>query len=243
MTPDGLLLLFDIDGTLVGAATEAHRDALHQALSTVHGVPIPGLAAFPVTPAGRTDGEIARMLLLAAGIPIARIDERADAVRQACARAYARLCPADLSHTVLPGVGELLRCLSERRDVRLALLSGNYEPVARLKLARAGIGGPFPPGQGAFGSDAEDRCALPAIARERAGDRGAPHPRERTIVIGDTPRDIACARADGLRCLAVATGPYTTAELQAADVVVADAGELRPTLERELASPARASCR
>ncbi|MGI8904775.1 MAG: haloacid dehalogenase-like hydrolase [Solirubrobacteraceae bacterium] len=226
-----MLLLFDVDGTLVGAATDAHRDALHHALSTVHGVQG---TVLPISPAGRTDGEIARMILLAAGIPPVRIDRDAGAVREQSTRAYARLCPADLSHTVLPGVRDLLRWLSGREDVVLALLTGNYEPIARLKLASAGIGGHFPPGQGAFGSDAEDRCALPAIARERAGDPGAPYPRERTIVIGDTPRDIACARADGLRCLAVATGPYAAAQLEHADEVLGDADGLRTALATTL---------
>ena len=114
-------------------------------------------------------------------------------MQEECSRAYARLCPSDLSHTVVPGVSELLEWLGERESVQLGLLTGNYEPVARLKLSRAGLGRHFPSGQGAFGSDAEDRAALPAIARRRAGRRGAPHPREQTWVIGDTPRDIACA--------------------------------------------------
>jgi phosphoglycolate phosphatase-like HAD superfamily hydrolase len=68
---------------------------------------------------------------------------------------------------------------------------------------------------------------LPGIARRRAGSAAAPYPRERTIVIGDTPRDIACARADGLRCFAVATGPFETDQLSGADAVAADARELR----------------
>jgi phosphoglycolate phosphatase-like HAD superfamily hydrolase len=116
--------------------------------------------------------------------------------------------------------------LSGRQDVTLSLVTGNYEPVARLKLARAGLGGSFAPGQGALGSDAEDRAALPHLARRRAGAGGVPHPREQTIVIGDTPRDIACAKADGLRCIAVASGPFAASELSGADHVVADAGEL-----------------
>ena len=105
---------------------------------------------------------------------------------------------------------------------RLALVTGNYEPIARIKLARAGIGHHFAHGQGAFGSDAEDRSRAPGIARRRAG-AGRAHPRERTVVIGDTPRDIACARADGVRCLAVATGPFAPAQLLAADVVATEA--------------------
>jgi phosphoglycolate phosphatase-like HAD superfamily hydrolase len=54
-------------------------------------------------------------------------------------------------------------------------------------------------------------------------------------VIGDTPRDIACAHADGLRCLAVATGPIPASELRDADAVAADTGELRALLEQLLA--------
>jgi phosphoglycolate phosphatase-like HAD superfamily hydrolase len=218
-----LLLLFDIDGTLVGGATDAHRDALHAALKEVHGIDPRGVRP-PIHPAGRTDGEIARALLLAASVSAERIEDRADTVREACCRHYAELCVADLSHTVLPGVGELLQALSGRRGLELGLLTGNYEPVARLKLRRAGIGGYFSGGPGAFGSDAEDRAALPAIARRRAGSPGHPYAREQTIVIGDTPRDIACAQADGLRCVAVATGPYGVEELVGADAVVLDAG-------------------
>jgi phosphoglycolate phosphatase-like HAD superfamily hydrolase len=50
------------------------------------------------------------------------------------------------------------------------------------------------------------------------------------VLIGDTPRDIACAHADGVRCIAVTTGPFAADELTAADVVVVDAGELRGAL-------------
>jgi phosphoglycolate phosphatase-like HAD superfamily hydrolase len=65
---------------------------------------------------------------------------------------------------------------------------------------------------------------------------GAPYPRRKTIVIGDTPRDIACAHADELRCIAITTGPYGAAELSDADTVVADAGELRARLSELLIS-------
>jgi phosphoglycolate phosphatase len=231
-----LLLLFDIDGTLVAGATDAHRDALHAALLEVHGVDV-RRQRLSVSPAGRTDAEIARALLLDAGVSAERIDDRADEVREACCRAYAQLLTEDLSHTVLAGVPELLAWLASREDVTLGLLTGNYEPIARLKLKRAGVGRFFESGQGAFGSDNEDRAALPAIARRRAGTRGRPHPREQTIVIGDTPRDIACARADGVSCIAVATGPYRVDELSGADSVVRDARELRAALMGDLDRP------
>jgi phosphoglycolate phosphatase-like HAD superfamily hydrolase len=130
---------------------------------------------------------------------------------------------------------DLLRWLAGQDNVRLSLLTGNLEPIARLKLARAGIGEYFARGQGAFGSDSEDRAELPAVARRRAGRRGGePYPRTRTAVIGDTPLDIACARADGVRAVAVATGPFTIEDLRAADDVAADAAGLRGVLARML---------
>jgi phosphoglycolate phosphatase-like HAD superfamily hydrolase len=229
-----LLLLFDIDGTLVSGATDAHRDAMYEALAAVHGVRPRPAALRAVPPAGRTDPEIARVILLDAGVSAERIDDRADDVREECSRAYARLCPTDLSQYVLPGIGEMLDWLSAQHAVTPALLTGNYEAVARVKLARAGIGRHFPGGQGAFGSDDEDRAALPAIARRRAGTLGRPHPRGETIVIGDTPRDIACAGADRVRCFAVATGPFLADALDGADAVFADAAALRTGLKAEL---------
>jgi phosphoglycolate phosphatase len=155
--------------------------------------------------------------------------------RLACAEEYARRVPDDLSDKVNPGIPELLERLAGRADVALSLVTGNLEPIARLKLARAGLGGHFPRGQGGFGSDDEDRAALPAIARARAGTKNTPHPRERTWVIGDTPRDIACARADEVRVLCVATGPYPATELLEADGVATSVPELGELLERELA--------
>ena len=228
------LLLFDVDGTLVAGAAQAHARALRAALHKVHGIDAEAVRS-AVSPAGRTDGEIARTLLLAAGVSALRIDERADDVRAACCEQYARLCPPDLSDKVIAGIPALLGDLGERSDVKLSLVTGNYEPVGRLKLARAGLGQFFASGQGGFGSDAEDRAMLPTIARQRAGADGVPFARDQTIVIGDTPRDIYCARADGVRCLAVATGPFAVDQLQDADGVAGDTVELGALLASALA--------
>ena len=232
-----MLLLFDIDGTLLLRAFDAHRKALDAALSSVYG--LRELRSAQISAAGRTDLEIARAILLTNDVSADRIDDRLDEFRDAAADEYARLCEPDLSARVAPGIAKLVESLSGRDDVRLSLVTGNLEPIARLKLARAGIGRHFPAGQGGFGSDDEDRAALPAIARRRAGENGAPYPRERTLVIGDTPRDIACAHADGVRCLAVATGPFSVEELTDADAVARDAHELGELLERELAGTNR----
>jgi phosphoglycolate phosphatase-like HAD superfamily hydrolase len=214
------LLLFDIDGTLLLRATREHRAALHAAIADVHGIEV---ADETVTYAGRTDLEIARAILTRAGVAATAVDDGQAAVREAACDHYARLAPESLRDRVAPGVPELLHALDGRVDVRLSLLTGNLEPIARLKLRRAGLLEHFPAGQGAYGSDGEDRAALPAIARARAGSSERPFPHAETVVIGDTPADIACARADGCAVIAVATGPFDADELAAADAVADDA--------------------
>jgi len=226
---------------------------LHEAIREVHGVEIP---EGEVEAAGRTDLDIARSILELAGVDGARVDERSGQLGEATARHYERLVPDDLTAFVAPGIPDVLGELSRRDDLVLSLVTGNLEPVARAKLAAAGIGHHFAAGQGGFGSDAEDRAELPRIARERAGalrarhaagghpaPRGSPparrrpgaerdaFPRERTIVIGDTPRDIACARADGVLVIAIATGPFDAGHLGTADRVVEEAAALPAAIE------------
>jgi phosphoglycolate phosphatase-like HAD superfamily hydrolase len=244
----GVLLLFDIDGTLLVGAADAHAEALHRGLHRVYGVS--ETAAVRVAAAGRTDLEIARAVLMQCGVSAERIDERLDDLRVAACEEYGQLCPSSLADRLVPGVDELLPALGRRPGVMLALVTGNLEPIARLKLSRAGIGKYFPPGQGGFGSDSEDRTDLPPLARLRAGrarggaerrgyenaaaaDAGA-YPRELTLVIGDTPRDVACARADGLRCVAVTTGPYRAEQLSDAHAVARSVPELEQLIEAEL---------
>jgi len=230
-----VLLLFDIDGTLLQGASDAHAAAMHEAIADIWGVDVRA-ARSTLEAAGRTDLEISRALLSAVGVPARDIDAGMGRLRTAAGEAYARLVPDDLSDRVTPGVPDLLAGLAQREGVVLSLLTGNLETVARLKLRAAGLGGWFPAGQGAFGSDSEDRTRLPAIARARAGTDGergrVSYPRERTVVIGDTSRDVACARVDGVRCIGVTTGPCPAADLAGADEVVAGAREVAGALER-----------
>jgi phosphoglycolate phosphatase-like HAD superfamily hydrolase len=85
---------------------------------------------------------------------------------------------------------------------RLALLTGNPEPMARARMERLGLERFFPAGQGAFGCDAEERVELIDLARTRAGD----WPADATVEIGDTARDESSAREAGIRAVSVATG-------------------------------------
>jgi phosphoglycolate phosphatase-like HAD superfamily hydrolase len=181
-----------------------------------------------VEAAGRTDVAIARDLLRAVGVGDAAFESAWPDVAEAAAAAYAELCPPDLSAFVAPGVPAALDALAADPAVyRQTLVTGNMEPIARRKLARAGLGHHFAAGQGGYGSDAEDRSALPAVARARAGGWA----RERTVVIGDTPRDIACARADGVHVIGIATGPFPVEALADADAVVDAASALLPVLD------------
>jgi phosphoglycolate phosphatase-like HAD superfamily hydrolase len=220
-----MLVLFDIDGTLLTGATRAHSRALDAAIKEVHGVDPAGVRSH-IAPAGRTDGEIARLILLDLGVSARRIDDLAAEVREACCRIYAQISPPDLSSHVVPDIPDVLAWLDSRQAVTVGLVTGNYEPIGRLKLRLAGLGKWFASAPGAFGTDSEDRAALPAIARRRAGHVR----REDAVVIGDTPRDIACARADGVRCVAVTSGQYGPDQLGDADAVARNATELRERL-------------
>lgn len=208
----------DIDGTLLHGSPRAHTRALAGAMADVHGIPVGIGDVAAIRPGGRTDPEIVRLVLSAAGVAEREIQRRmAEVVANATMRypAAQGVSPPRAARDAAAALERL-----SRAGVTLALLTGNLEPIARAKMAHAGLGGFFPAGEGAFGSDHEPRDALVpvAIARARAASRCA----EPAVVVGDTPRDIACARAGGALCVAVATGSHRAAELRDADAVVGD---------------------
>jgi phosphoglycolate phosphatase-like HAD superfamily hydrolase len=116
---------------------------------------------------------------------------------------------------IMPGVRALLDSLAVRDDVYLALLTGNYEAAARQKLEYFDLWRYF--GCGAFGDHTADRNTLVPAALEAVHACGGPlvTPAS-TVVIGDTPLDVACAAAAGARSVAVATGGYDYDALHAA---------------------------
>jgi phosphoglycolate phosphatase-like HAD superfamily hydrolase len=123
----------------------------------------------------------------------------------------------------MPGIQALLDRLRDGGSAHCALLTGNYQPAAYLKLGHFGIADFFE--WGAFGEEAAERDELARIALRRAEARGLPATaREQHVVIGDTPHDVACARAIGARVLAVATGNFSEDDLRAsgADVTLPD---------------------
>jgi phosphoglycolate phosphatase len=117
-----------------------------------------------------------------------------------------------------PGAAAGLARLQDR-GVRLGLVTGNPEPMARARLERLALSRFFPPGQGAFGCEAEDRQTLLELARNRAGD----WPAAATAEVGDTSADVASAKADGLLSVAVTSDrTEDPGELAGADVIVHD---------------------
>jgi phosphoglycolate phosphatase len=228
-----VLVLLDIDGTLLHGAPLAHTEALTLAMQDVHGVPAsPGDVA-AVRPAGRTDQEIARLVLRAHGLDDAAITRAMPAWMRRAAELYPALDAVHPEPRVAAAAAESLGRVGGA-GASLALLTGNLEPIARAKMDRAGLGGWFPAGGGAFGSDHESRDALVPIALARAGRGAGDGDARGVVVVGDTPRDIACARAGGARCVAVATGSYATAELAGADAVTHDLAAAADVLEEWL---------
>ena len=139
--------------------------------------------------------------------------------------------PPHLRKGVMPGVRTILDALADRDEVYLALLTGNYEAAARLKLEHFDLWRYF--GCGAFGDGAPDRNGLLplALARVRAC-AGHDFAAADAVVIGDTPLDVACAAAGGARSIAVATGSHGVDELRAsgADVVFEDLRDVKAVL-------------
>lgn len=231
--PVPLLLLWDIDGTLLLRASASHAKAVWDALCEIHGLEDRELLRNQRM-AGMTDGQISREILTAAGVERATIDRHAETVLERICASYV---PGDLETHVSPGLEDALQALFDRGDVVHSLVTGNFERIARRKLDAADIGGWFDPRiGGGFGSDHEDRLLLPATARRRAGEAllpdDRPWPADRAVVIGDTPRDIACARHDGVKVIAIATGGHDAAELQDADVVVDAVSDVPAALDR-----------
>ncbi|HMO59046.1 MAG TPA: haloacid dehalogenase-like hydrolase [Roseiflexaceae bacterium] len=213
------LLLWDIDGTLLyfgGIAGEAMR----QAMTEVYGRPSGDdrrsyagktdqqiiIETFP----DRDPNQLLAQLPQFAAIYMQVLEARADELYQ--------------RGGVLAGAAEALAYMHKQPVVQ-ALLTGNLRPVAELKLRLVGLTGFFDFDAGAYGSDHHRRNELPAIAAARAQERyrhrfhGAD-----LVVIGDTPNDIACGRHAGARTVAVASGPFSSAELQAhaPDALLAD---------------------
>ncbi len=216
------LLLFDVDGTLVDCGRQPlapFAAALMEVFGTAGDIDGYNFS-------GCTDPQAVFDLMTGAGFPAEEVRARLPRMRdhylphleRTLDRARMRL---------LPEVAEVLQRLARRPDVELGLLTGNWEAGARTKLSRFDLNRFFP--FGAFGGDGDgfQRSELPPIALARAARRrGSPVAAAEALIIGDSLQDVACARAHGIKVLAVATGKTPAAALAAAgaDWVVPELG-------------------
>ncbi|MGD9998551.1 MAG: HAD family hydrolase [Ilumatobacteraceae bacterium] len=227
-------ILWDIDGTLLrakGAGVTAFIDAL----TTVTGLDFP---TGDMDMGGRTDPDIARRILHFAGA-IGDHDELSTRLLTEMAAVYlAREAEFAGRTAALPGVVDALSALRDL-DALQTVVTGNIEPVARMKLTAAALVEHLLLDVGGYGSDHHERAELVHIAMRRIEDTHRPVDRAHTWIVGDTPRDLACARAAGVRCVLVATGTHSLESMidLGADAVLPDLADLDRLLD--LITPAR----
>jgi phosphoglycolate phosphatase len=220
------LVLFDIDGTLLSGGRAA-RAVFARALTEVFGTcgDIEGFAF-----EGKLDPTIVHELLVAAGVPDETVLlRRAEALAIYLDRLEAALA---VERPVLkPGVAAVLDGVVRGGAAVPALLTGNVERGARIKLSAVGLWDRF--AFGAFGDEAPRREELGPIALAKARHLGFPASGENCVIVGDAPQDVACALALGARVVAVATGktPAETLAKAGAHVVLPDLSDTSRALE------------
>ncbi len=221
------VVLFDVDGTLIRTEGRSrHSRAFHAAFLQVYGIE----CHFTSNMHGMTDLQI----YMALARELAHADGRARTLaEEACRRMveiYQTPDETDGHYVALPGAPEALEILS-RRSVLLGLVTGNAPEIAQDKLSAVQLDRFF--SFGAYGTEGEVRSALPPIAVVRAeAAAGRPVDRNRVFIVGDTPRDVACALDNGCRAVAVATGSFTVEQLKVvgAELVLPNLLEIEPLL-------------
>jgi phosphoglycolate phosphatase len=207
------LLLWDIDGTLLRAPGVGSGSLYRAVAAIAEVVHVP-----KVNMHGKTDPQILREIFHEAEFA-GDVDA---ALPEAMRLAEANLAAAEgelrANGFTLPGVVEILDRLSAIDGVTQTLVTGNLVANAAVKVGAFDLTHHFDVEIGAYGSDHEDRLELVPIALARAARlRGETYdPATEVWVIGDTERDLACARAGGARCLLVATGTPTWEALSTA---------------------------
>ena len=218
-------VLWDIDGTLLRSGAVAPL-AFLDAVAEVTGVrPTPEGRDY----GGRLDTEIAEMLLAAVGAEMTLVGDVLAALQRLV---FERLGQLRAQTRTYPGVDALLARLAAA-GVRQTVVTGNIAAVARHKLEAGKLIPPIELDLGGFGDNGANRADVARVALERLAAAGWKPDPGQVWIVGDTPRDLACARAVGVRCALVATGRATVAELGVlgADIVLPDLSDPRPLLE------------
>jgi phosphoglycolate phosphatase len=214
-----VLVLWDIDYTLINAGSSSTQ---------LYGVvfrKLFGRELAGITPmAGRTDRAIVRQTLERAGVSDPQEHVEAFLAELAAQAPGFRALVAERGQ-VLPGAAASLAALARLGPAHAvqSVLTGNIRPLAEAKLGALGLTVHLDFDIGAYGDHHEIRAELVHLARRNAArDYGQDFAGQAAVVIGDTPLDVAAARAAGARAVAVATGASSVADLAGADAVLAD---------------------
>jgi len=196
--------LFDIDGTLLRSRDRVHMDSLPASVREVMGLEV---SLEGVSLAGNTDTSILREACALAGVPADVLEPQMAAIlRGMCKNVADRR--DQLQPILMPGVEDTLRHLADR-GATLGVATGNLEMIGWIKVERAGLREWFR--FGGFSDHFPVRSELVGHAakkaRELAGAQAS------VCVVGDTPRDIEAAHANGLSVIAVATGHFSFDQL------------------------------
>jgi phosphoglycolate phosphatase len=199
------ILLWDIDGTLIRTVKAgAYKDYTIPVLEEIFGT-AGRLAEMQVS--GMTDLQIVYEALSHEGFTQDDVLAHAELLAARLTEAARKITSNGTKFfELLPGAQETLEALAEHPRYQSALVTGNIESMAKLKMQLVGLERYFTL-PGAFGEESHDRRDLPARAAERIRRQlGLDLAPEHFIVIGDTPNDIDCARHFGARAVAVGTG-------------------------------------
>lgn len=196
--------LFDIDGTLLRSRDRVHVDSFTTTLQNVMG---PTVTLEGVSLAGNTDTSILREACEQAGIPAEVLEPQlATIVEAICHNVQGR--KHEMQPMLMPGVEDALQHLAARGAI-LGLATGNLEMIGWIKMERAGLREWFR--FGGFSDRFPIRAELIGDAARKARELAGPQ--ATVCVIGDTPRDIEAAHANGLPVISVATGHFSFDEL------------------------------
>jgi phosphoglycolate phosphatase len=219
-------VLWDIDGTLVRSGGVAARAFLDAVTEVTGRRPAPERRDY----GGRLDTEIADMLLAAVGAETTRVADVLETLERLVTERRDEL---RAQTSAFPGVDALLAQLAQA-GVRQTVVTGNLAAIARYKLEAGLLIPPIEPAFGGYGDSAPNRAAVAQVALDRLSAAGWRPDLSEVWIVGDTPRDLACARAVGVHCALVATGRPTFGELSGlgADIVLPDLSDPRPLLDR-----------
>lgn len=202
------LILFDIDGTLLYSKNPILRERFTHAVQEIHGKTVETEWEYME---GSIDNSILRSLMTKANVSELDIEQTLPHAHEKAFEYFEMHVTEEYASTILPGAKQILETLYG--TVHLGVLTGNYEKTAQKKLSLVGLDSYFD--FGLYGHEAEDRNSLAFTVFDKAKLHfGKTFQADHIIFIGDTPKDIECAKTIHAHIISVATGKYSKEQLE-----------------------------